>query len=62
MFSWAGRCSRSIEGFSVEAQDGSIGKIDESTHDVGSSLRRRRHRTVDPWQEGSASGRHDRAR
>jgi len=27
----------SIEGFSVEATDGSIGKIDEATHDVGSS-------------------------
>jgi hypothetical protein len=27
----------SIEGFSVEAQDGSIGKIDETTHAVGSS-------------------------
>jgi hypothetical protein len=25
------------DGFSVEAQDGSIGNIDESTHDVGSS-------------------------
>ena len=27
----------SIEGFSVEAQDGSIGKIDETTHEVGGS-------------------------
>ena len=27
----------SIEGFSVEALDGSIGKIDEATHDVGGS-------------------------
>ena len=27
----------SIEGFSVEATDGSIGKIDEATHEVGSS-------------------------
>ena len=27
----------SIEGFSVEATDGSIGKVDEATHDVGSS-------------------------
>ena len=27
----------SIEGFSVEATDGSIGKIDESTHELGSS-------------------------
>ena len=27
----------SIEGFSVEAQDGSIGKIDEATHEVGGS-------------------------
>jgi len=26
-----------IDGFSVEAQDGSIGKIDEATHDLGSS-------------------------
>jgi len=27
----------SIEGFGVEASDGSIGKVDETTHDVGSS-------------------------
>ena len=27
----------SIDGFSVEAQDGSIGKIDETTHQVGGS-------------------------
>ena len=27
----------SVEGFSVEAQDGSIGKIDETTSEVGSS-------------------------
>jgi hypothetical protein len=27
----------SIEGFDVQATDGSIGKIDESTHDVGTS-------------------------
>ena len=27
----------SLEGYSVEATDGSIGKIDEATYDVGSS-------------------------
>ena len=27
----------SIEGFSVEATDGSIGKVDEASHEVGSS-------------------------
>jgi len=27
----------SIEGFGVEASDGSIGKVDETTYDVGSS-------------------------
>ena len=27
----------SIEGFSVEAQDGSIGKIDEATNEIGGS-------------------------
>jgi NUDIX domain-containing protein len=27
----------SIDGFSVEAQDGSIGKVDETTHEVGGS-------------------------
>ena len=27
----------SVEGFSVEALDGSIGKIDESTNEVGGS-------------------------
>ena len=27
----------SLDGFSIEATDGSIGKVDESTYDVGSS-------------------------
>jgi hypothetical protein len=32
---WAGK---DLTGYGVEAEDGGIGKIDEATHDVGSSF------------------------
>ena len=36
-----------IIGYDVEATDGSIGKIDESSADAGSAYRRRRHGLLD---------------
>ena len=41
-----------ISGFSVEAVDGSIGKVDDATYDVGQQLPRRRHRPLDLRPEG----------
>jgi hypothetical protein len=38
MFSVAGTPVTDLEGFSVEANDGHIGKVDEATDEVGSSL------------------------
>ena len=49
-------------GYGVEALDGSIGKIDEATHDVGAQLHRRRHGPVDLRQEGHAPRRRDQPR
>ena len=51
-----------LVGYSVEAIDGSIGKIDEASNEVGAQLHRRRHRAVDLRQEGAAARRRDRQR
>ena len=52
---------RDLTGYGVEALDGSIGKIDKASNDVGAELHHRRHRAVDLRQEGHAAGRCDRA-
>ena len=51
-----------LTGYSVEATDGGIGKIDETTKEVGVELHRRRHRAVDLREESDAAGGRDRAR
>ncbi len=48
---------RNLAGLSVEALDGSIGKIDEATQRGRLELHRRRHRPMDLRQEGHAPGR-----